>query len=264
MSVLAAVAALALSASQAEQVLVTGYQSLGVDAVVSVKLGEGFRAGTTRPPLVALGAEKSDESGRAAVMCGEDAACLATVGQRSGARYVLAYGVGKVGSSLLVSALFIDVTAGKEVSRASKRVLDTNADWTAVTKELSDLVVKPPAAPLVVQVPVPIEVPQKPRRFRTPAIAVLSVALALGVITTGIGLGAMGHYGQLQTAGTVADRVRLSNEQRTFNFFGDGFLTLSLVTGAVGLVLFILDLRDARDNASVFDAAPAIPAGVTW
>src|SRR4051794_30736534 len=107
MSVLAAVAATALSATQAAPVLVTSYQSLGVDQSIAVKLGEGFRAGIARPPLTALGVDKSDETGRAAVMCGEDAACLATVGQRSGARFVLAYGVGKVGSSLLVSAIFI-------------------------------------------------------------------------------------------------------------------------------------------------------------
>jgi hypothetical protein len=261
MSVLAAVAATALSASQAEPLLVIGYQSLGVDAAIEQKLGTGFRAGSDKPPFTVLGADKSDASARAAVMCGEDAACLATVGQRSGAKYVLAYGVGKVGTSLLVSALFIDVAVGKEIARASKRVLDANGDWIGVTKELADLVVKPPAEPLVVQVPVPIEVPQKQHRFRTPAFAVLGVAIGLAVGTTAIGLGAMNNFGKLEAANTVADRQKLAGEQRGWNAAGDTFLVVSILTAAVGVFLLVLD---ARDTVPVFETAPAVPTGATW
>jgi hypothetical protein len=162
---------------------------------------------------------------------------------------------------LLVSALFIDVAVGKEITRASKRVLDANGDWIAVTKELSDLVVKPPAAPLVVQVPVPIEVPQKQRRFRVPAFAVLGVAIGLGVATTAIGLGAMSNFGKLEAANTVADRQKLASDQRGWNAAGDTFLTVSILTAAVGVFLLVLD---ARDTVPVFDTAPAVPVGATW
>src|SRR5450432_4169907 len=115
MSPLIAAAVLALAAAP-DRVLVTSYQSLGVDSSSLPKLAEGFRLGAARPGLEAMSAEASDETGRAATMCGEDAACLATVGQRSGARFVLAYGIGKVGSALLVSAIFIDVATGKELA----------------------------------------------------------------------------------------------------------------------------------------------------
>jgi hypothetical protein len=259
MSLLAAVAATALSASQAAPVLITSYQSLGVDPVTASKVGDGFRLGTNRPGLVAMAAEESDKTGRAAVMCGEDSACLATVGQRSGAKYVLAYGIGKVGSSLLVSALFIDVTGGREITRASKRVLDTAPDWGLVTRELSDLVVKPPAEPLVVQVPVPVPVPQKSHKWRTPALISLGIAVAFGLGSTTFGLLALGNYGTLQTAAAAGDAGKYSTavaNQKGLNGGADALWIVGIAAVAVAVVFFILD---AREQPVVFDTGPLPP-----
>jgi hypothetical protein len=267
MSLLAALAACALSASQADSVLVVSYQSLGVDAAAVAKLGEGFRAGSNKPPLQALGAEESDKAGRAAVMCGEDAACLSTVGQRSAAKYVLAYGVGKVGSSLLVSAIFIDVAAGKEITRASKRVLEVTPDWALITRELSDLVVKPPAEPLVVQVPVPVrvEVPAAQHRWRTPAFVAVGLGAAFGVVATILGAVAWSNYSQLTMAGAAGDAGQyhmLAQNQRGWNGAADVFLIATVLGFAAATVFFIIDRRDVEPPT--FETSPVAPGVPSW
>jgi hypothetical protein len=200
-------------------------------------------------------------------MCGEDAACLSTVGQRANAKYVLAYGVGKVGSSLLVSALFIDVTAGKEITRASKRVLDPNPDWSLVTRELTDLVVKPPAEPLVVQVPVEVrvEVPGPSHRWRTPAFIAVGIAGAFGVIATILGAVAWGNYGNLINAADGGNTVlynQLKQGQYGWNGAADGCLIVGILGVAAATIFFILDRRDVAP--AVENPPPAIPAAPTW
>jgi hypothetical protein len=257
MSVLAAVAAVALSATQTDPVLVIGYQSLGVDEATAAKLGDGFRLDANKGSLVAMGADESNKSGRAAVMCGEDAACLANLGKQSAAKYVLAYGVGKVGNSLLVSALFIDVTSGKEITRASKRVLDPNPDWSLVTRELSDLVVKPPAEPLVVQVPVPVEV-QRPHKLRTGGFISLGIGLAFGIVTTVAGLFAYSNWKALTTATSIDSRRTLATQQYGVNTLADVCLTVGVVAAGLGLLFILLDLRDPPPPG-VFETSPVVP-----
>jgi hypothetical protein len=258
MSVLAAVAAVALSATQTDPVLVVGYQSLGVDEATAAKLGDGFRVGANKGALAAMSAEESNKSGRAAVMCGEDAACLATIGKQSAAKYVLAYGVGKVGNSLLVSALFIDVTSGKEITRASKRVLDPSPDWSLVTRELSDLVVKPPAEPLVVQVPVPVPVEvQRPHKLRTGGFISLGIAFAFGIVTTAVGLAAWSNFNSLKAATSIDARKSLAAQQTIVNFWGDACLTVSVLAAGLGLLFLILDLRDPPPTT--FETSPVVP-----
>ncbi len=259
MSPLTAVAIVALSATPA-RVLVTSYQSLGVDSSTMPKLAEGFRAGATKPPLEAMGAEASDEAGRAATMCGEDAACLSTVGQRTGARYVLAYGVGKVGSALLVSAIFIDVSTGKEIARASQRVAEASPDWAAVTRELSELVVKPPAEATVVEVPV--YSPERPHRLRTAGFVLVGLTVACGIVSTGFGLAALGNYSKLKAETNYAQYATDATAQRTLNGFGDGFLIAGVLGAAVSVVLLVLDAHYSSQSPTV-DPTSTAPAA-TW
>jgi hypothetical protein len=185
-------------------------------------------------------------------MCGEDASCLSTVGQRSSARWVLAHGVGKVGSALLLSALFIDVTTGKEVARGSRRIAESAPDWEAVTRSLADEVVKRPieTPPQIVEVPVRVEVPvpapEKPRRLRTVAWISSGVTVAFAAITVVLGLLAAGNYQSLQKA-SAAQFDELARNQRLLNGAADTMLAGTVLGIGSSLLFFLLDWRLNRD-----------------
>lgn len=237
MSFLAAWVVVITLAAEPAPLLVVSYQSLGVEPATAAAITEGFRQAAPQG-LTALSAAESERVSRSAVMCGEDGSCLSTVGQRSGARWVLAFGVGKVGSSLLLSALFVDVKAGKEVMRGSRRVPEGITDWSLVTRSLAEEVVKPPAEPVVVQVPIEVVKPVKPHTYRPWAFVSLGIAAALGVVATGLGITAAGNYQRLQMS-PASETLRTN--QRGLNGFADGFLIGSVLTGALSIVFFILD-----------------------
>src|SRR5262249_23930428 len=134
--------------------------------------------------LVALPPAETEKTARSATMCGEDGACLSTVGQRSGARWVLAIGIGKVGATLLITAIFVDVAKGNELMRAQRRVPETGPEWPSIARSLADEVIKLPVEPTVVQVPVEVVKPQKQHKFRPWAFASLGVTIAFGLVST--------------------------------------------------------------------------------
>ncbi len=237
MSLFAAWAYLTLAAAP-DTVLVAPYQSLGVDATMVTAVTEGFRWALEGKKLQPLALSESEKVARSAAMCGEDAACLSTVGQRSGARYVLAFGVGKVGASLLVSAEFIDVASGKELSRSSRRVPEGMVEWNLVAASLADEVVKPTVEPLVVQVPIEVSKPVKPHTFRPWAFVTLGIAAAFGIVSAAVGLAAWGNYAQLQKS---PGDTRLRETQRGLNASADVCLIFSGLTGIGTLIFFILD-----------------------
>lgn len=240
MSFLAAWVVVVTLGAGPEPMLVVSYQSLGVEPATAVAITEGFRQAVP-PSLTALPAAESEKVSRSAVMCGEDGACLSTIGARSGARWVLAFGVGKVGSSLLLSALFVDVKAGKEVMRGSRRVPEATSDWSLVTRSLAEEVVKPPAEPVVVQVPVEVVKPVKPHTYRPWAFVSLGIAAAFAVVATGLGLTAAGNYQRLQMS--PANEM-LRSAQKGLNGVADGFLIGSVIVGAVSILFFILDAAE--------------------
>jgi hypothetical protein len=227
-------------AAAPEPLLVAPYQSLGVDSGTVSAISEALRLASDRTRFAALPLAESERVGRSAVMCGEDGPCLATVGQRSNARWVLAFGVGRVGTSLLLTAIFVDVAAGKELMRGSRRISEGTPDWISVAKSLVDEVVKPPAEPLVVQVPIEVVKPQKTHKFRPGAFTSLGITIALGLITTGLGLTAWGNYAKL-TMSNGATYPGLAATQRGLNASADIFLIGTAAAGAAALLFFILD-----------------------
>jgi hypothetical protein len=240
-----AVAVAVLTASN-ERVLVTSYQSLGIDAPLAAEIAADFRRACERPGLQPSPAEDAEKNSRAAVMCGEDAACLATVGQRAGARWVLAHGAGKVGSALLVTALFIDVVTGKEIARGSRRVADAAPDWVQVTRGLADEVVKPTVemAPKIVEVPVRIEVPVEapPHRLRTWGFISTGVSVAFAVVTGVLGLAAANNYQSLM-ASDAAHFDELVKNQRALNGSADTCLGATLLSAGAALMFFLIDWK---------------------
>jgi len=229
------------AAVPAAQVLVAPYQSLGVEASTVTAVAEGFRWALEAKKLQPLPLAETEKVARSATMCGEDAACLSTVGQRSAARYVLAFGVGKVGSSLLVSAQFVDVSSGKELARSQRRVPDGMVEWNLVASSLADEVVKPAVEPLIVQVPIEVAKPVKPHTFRPWAFVTLGIAAAFGIVSAAVGLAAWGNYAQLQKS-PLDNRLRES--QRGLNASADICLIFSALTGIGSLVFFILDAAE--------------------
>ncbi|MBL8954278.1 MAG: hypothetical protein JNK82_26100 [Myxococcaceae bacterium] len=220
------------------QALVVPYQSLGVDVSTVSSLSEGLRQSVESMKLDVLPPSVSDTVARSATMCGEDSACLSTIGQRSGVRYVLAFGVGKVGASLLVSALFVDVKTGQELGRSQRRVPEAMPEWSLVARSLADEVVKLPVEPVVVQVPVEVSKPVKPHTFRPWAFVTLGIAAAMGIVSATIGLVAWGNYANLQKS---PGDTRLRETQPALNFSADICLVLSALTGAGSIIFFILD-----------------------
>lgn len=247
-----------LLAAAPDTVLVTSYQTLGVDEQTVAQVVEGFRAACNATQLQALSASESDKMNRSAVMCGEDGACLATVGQRSNARWVLAFGVGKVGSSLLLSAVFVDVKQGREVMNGSRRVPEGAPDWAAATKSLADEVVKLPVEAKIIEV----ERPQSEHKLRPWAFTTVGLAGAFAIISTVVGVAAMGNYGKLKMAGP-SEFAQLEKDQRTLNGSADICLIGAALFGATSLVLFILDWWE-KPSAATFDSNAVAPPVVTW
>jgi hypothetical protein len=233
-----------LLAGASEPVLVASYQSLSVDAPTVAAIAEGFRGAAAKAPLAPMPAAASDKVSRSAAMCGEDAACLATIGQREQARWVLAFGVGKVGSSLLLTAIFVDVSAGKEVMRGSRRVPEGASDWALVTSSLADEVVRRPVDPVVVQVPFEVVKPVKPHNFRPWAFVTLGVTVAFGVASTVIGLYAAGNF-QLLKMANASNYTQLVQTQRGLNGSADSCLIVAALSGLVSITMFILDSLEA-------------------
>ncbi|MBK7862785.1 MAG: hypothetical protein IPJ65_30085 [Archangiaceae bacterium] len=239
---------LATLAATPESLLVAPYQALGVDAATVTALTEAFRLAPDATRFAALPAAESEKVTRSAMMCGEDGACLATIGQRSNARWVLAFGIGKVGSALLVTAVFVDVTAGKELMRGSRRVPEGGADWISTARSLADEVVRPPVEPLVVQVPVEVVKPQKTHKWRPWAFAGGTATVVFTGLTTLLSLIAWGNYNALTKAassGTTSAMVpSLATAQRGYNAWADTALSLTLVSGAVWLLFSFLEATE--------------------
>src|SRR5439155_601921 len=100
-----------LRAAAADSALVVPYQSVGVKDEVVAEAARALQQAATGHGLLVLA---PDAFRIAAAMCGEDANCLATPGQRAKAQWVVGYGLGAVGSNILFTALLVDAEAGAQ------------------------------------------------------------------------------------------------------------------------------------------------------
>ena len=79
------------------RVAVVPYQGIGAEPGVVERLSAALRTEVANRKWTVVSADETERKERAAAMCGEDVECLGTLGQRLDARFVLAFGVGRVG-----------------------------------------------------------------------------------------------------------------------------------------------------------------------
>jgi hypothetical protein len=178
-------------------------------------------------------------------MCGEDVECLATLGQRADARWVLAWGFGKVGSGFLFTSLLVETPTSTKRAAFTEKVPSADADAsplaaravTALFQNVSRVVEEPKA-------------PAAERRFLAPTVISGGAAVVGVALTVIFGVMAANNYGQLQNA-LLGDRAALVTQQRSFNLIADVSLGAAVVTGATALILFILGTPPPEPAAEV-------------
>lgn len=245
LALLALLPALALADPQ-QRVLVVSFQSLGVEPEVMNRVGDSLRTESTAASWTALDGAETQKVLRAATMCGEDAECLATLGQRADARWVLAWGFGKVGSSFLFTALVVETPTSAKLASFSEKLPGVPGDAAPLARRAVSALFKDVKRPLIVEPPPPPPVPVTPeRRFVTPSIVAVSIAGAATIATVIFGALAATNYPKLTTA-LSSDRPSLDATQRRWNLAADASLGLAVVSGATALILFLLGAPPAE------------------
>lgn len=248
-------------------VLVGGYQTLGVDAKQVGELESALRTAMAARPVQLTPPEEADKYKKGLGLCGEDAACLGSVGERAGAKWVLGYGAGKVGASVLVNLLFVEVATGKTVATAGTKVEANRLAGTAaplMDELLKNVVLAPPVVPvppppptpppsdaptttvLVVApdpAPAPVQVvaEEKGRPFRRAAIGVGIGAGVFLLSTVVLGLIAGSNYTALSKEGPGKTRDDLFSKQGTYNAVADTMLGVTLACAAATVVFSVMD-----------------------
>lgn len=235
----ALVPSLALAAPQ-QRVLVASFQSLGVEPEVMNRVGDALRMQSTAATWLAIDGAETQRLLRAATMCGEDAECLSTLGQRADAYWVLAWGFGKIGSSYLFTAQLIETPSGRKLSSFNEKLGALPDDATPLARRAVGALFKDVTRPVILEPPPPPpSVTLTERRYLAPTIAATAVAGA-AAISAGIFTGlAASHFSRLTNA-LSADRPSLDRTQRTWNLGADVSFAIAIAAGATALVLFIL------------------------
>lgn len=228
------------------RVAVVPYQGVGAEPGVVDRLAASLRTEVASRKWTVVSADETDRRERAAAMCGEDVECLATLGQRLDARWVLAFGVGRVGQGFMVSALLIDTKASKRLAEFSERLPAMPAD----AGPLSTLAVEtlfagrtPPVKLVPTEVlppPVVVAPPVPAHKLRPVAIGTAIGAGALGLGGGALTIVASEHFRALPDA-EPGRRPVADAEQRGLNTAADATMIGAGVVAAVAVVLFIID-----------------------
>ncbi|MCU0695886.1 MAG: hypothetical protein MUC96_05100 [Myxococcaceae bacterium] len=223
----------ALAAPLQSRVLVVSFQSLGLSPETMGRVGDTLRTELSAQQWVPIDGAETQRVLRAASMCGEDVECLATLGQRADARWVLAWGFGKIGSSYLFTSLLVETASSTKRSTFTEKVASADADAGPLARSAVSALfqnVSRAAAP---------SAETSGRRLLAPTLASAGVGVAATALTVIFGVLAATNYGQLQTA-LPAEQARLTGQQRTWNLVADVSLGTAIAAGATALVLFIL------------------------
>lgn len=238
--------------------LVTAYQSLGTEPAMVTGLTDKLRTVAAEKGLALVDATEATKLQRAAVMCGEDVQCLATLGARGKAKWVVGFGIARVGSNWLFSALLIDVDKGTRAAMFSRstpaKELDEAALVQAATAELfrgvelvpaPQVVLVPAPKPEVVK-PVPAWVPevQQPpaHRLRPAAVTTTVLTGALVIATVIVSVLAQSHH-QTLAATPIDSRAAADRQQRTLNLGADVLIGVSAAAGVTSVILWAVDAR---------------------
>jgi hypothetical protein len=230
------------AAAPRARVLVVSFQSLGVDPETMNRVGDTLRTELSAQQWVAVDGAETQRVLRAATMCGEDLECLATLGQRADARWVLAWGFGKVGASYLFTSLLVETTTGTKRASFNEKLPSVSDDSGALARRAVTALFQGVSR---VADEKPFEPPPPPpslvaeRRLVAPTLVSGGVGVAGALVAGVFGVLAATNYGRLQNA-LVVDRPGLVGQQRTWNLVADVGLGAAILGGAAALVLFIL------------------------
>ncbi|MEW5738338.1 MAG: hypothetical protein AB1938_05400 [Myxococcota bacterium] len=242
----------ALAEDVAQRVAVVPYQGAGAEPDFTARFAESLRAALVKRDWPVVDAAETERRQRAAAMCGEDTECLSTLGQRLDARWVLGFGVGRVGPGVMVSAVLVDGSAGVKVQSSSEQLPELPADPTALADRFVDALVKglsppsklKPVAPAVVPPPPLVEKAPPPRPLRPWAIGTAVGAGALAITGGVLTVVAQQHYAGLSAVPPEA-RAAADAQQRALNTSADVVMGTAIAAGVAAVVLFILDARTA-------------------
>jgi len=234
------------------RVAVVAYQGGGKDPEVVSAFAEALRATLTARAWPVVPSAETERQARAATMCGEDVECLSTIGQRVDARWVLAFGVGRVGATTLLSALLVDASTGLKLGVFTESFATAPADLAPLAGRTCDALfagLKPPTK-LAPPEPPPAETPPLVTAPTPPAHRVRPWAIG-----TAIGAGALAAAGitftilaQQHFAGLpdvpLVDRPAADSAQRAYNLTADVLVGTAIAAGVTSLVLFLVDARE--------------------
>lgn len=249
-------------------VLLGGYQTLGVDAKSVTELEKAIATALASRPVELVPAAETEKLRKGLGLCGEDAACLASVGERASARWVLGYGAGKVGSAVLVNLVLVNVESGKSVASAgtkaeAKAMAATAAPLVDELLKNVELVPKPvvavepppppppptpqkdaPTTTVLVVAPDPNPPPVVVEQGRPMKRAAIGAGIGTGVFllaTIVLGLAAAGNYNQINGKPPSDTRDAAVRSQPALNIAGDTMLGVTVAAGAATVVFAVLD-----------------------
>lgn len=236
-------------AEPAQRVLVVSYQSVGIEPAVMSRVGASLRSASAAASWSPVDAEETQRILRAATMCGEDLECLATLGQRANARWVLAWGFGKVGSSFLFTSLLVETPTSTKLATFSERLPGVPDDASPLAHRAVQTLLRDVKRPVDAPTPtpplvVPEPAPRAQRRFLPGALtasAVAGAAAIAGGIFSGL---AASQFGRLSSA-NAALRPALDATQRTWNLAADVLLGVAIASGVTALILFLVGAPEA-------------------
>ncbi len=232
----------ALADENSEQrVAVVPYQGVGAEPGVVERLATSLRGDVASRKWLVVSPEETGKRTRAAMMCGEDVECLGTIGQRLDARYVLAFGVGRVGQGLMISALLIDARSSKRLTEFSERLPAIPGDAATLATRVGDTLFAGLTVPVKL---IPKEVVPQPVVI-TPVV-MPEHKLRPVAIGTAIGAGVLGVGGGVLTVMASENYRALpgpgeDGTQRGLNTAADVTMITAGVAAAVAVVLFIVD-----------------------
>ena len=236
----------------APRVAVVPYQGAGAEPDFTARFAEALRAALVARHWTVVDAAETERRQRAAAMCGEDAECLSTLGQRLDARWVLGFGVGRVGSGVMVSAVLVDGAVAVKQQSVDEQLPALPTDPVPLADRFAEALVRgltppsqltPPTPPVEVTPPL-VETAPPPRPLRPWAIGTAAGAGALAITGGVLTVVASQHFAAL--AALPGDqRAAADAQQRTLNGAADAVMGTAIAAGVAAIVLFVLDARSA-------------------
>ncbi len=238
---------------ETKEVAVVNYQLVGVERERSLAWGAALLKAVTALPRTAQPFESTLAFERSAMMCGEDVPCLATVGAQAQVRYLLAFGLVKVGSEELVSVRLVDVDKVNLVKTFSARqpLKETETQAGRAVKVLFEGVAV--SRPILIerQSPVTVSSALSPRlvpRARPLAwtLAGVGTVAVVSAVVFGV-LANQNHWALSQTPALA--RPAADARQRQLNLGVDVSVLVAILTGGSAAIVFALPPQQLKAEA---------------